>query len=53
MGLLTYIEKNVFNGKNTSSEKESSSSNREDSKENSPVAESSWDNWKPVISVVR
>ncbi|XP_060561318.1 CCR4-NOT transcription complex subunit 10-like, partial [Ruditapes philippinarum] len=52
MGLLTYIEKNVFNGKNMSAEKESSSS-KEDSKEGSPTSESSWETWKPILSVFK
>ena len=51
MGLLTYIEKNVFNGKNMSSDKEGSGS-KDDSKEGSPTTESSWETWKPILSVV-
>lgn len=53
MGLLTYIEKNVFSGKNMSTEKEGSGAAKDDSKESSPVTESSWENWKPVLSVFK
>ncbi|XP_052230090.1 CCR4-NOT transcription complex subunit 10-like isoform X2 [Dreissena polymorpha] len=49
MGLLTYIEKNVLNGK-IPTEREGS---REDSKEGSPGSESSWENWRPMLSVFK
>ena len=51
MGLLTYIEKNVLNGRITT-EREGG---RDDGKEGSPTAstESSWENWRPMLSVVR
>lgn len=54
MGLLTYIEKNIFNGKLTSVDKDGalSAGSKDDSKEGSPV-ESSWENWRPMLSVFK
>ena len=48
MGLLTYIEKNIFSGKNSGGDekKEGNSGGRE---EGSPEG---WDNWRPMLSVV-
>ena len=47
MGLLTYIEKNILNGKI------SAEPARDDGKEGSPSSETSWENWRPMLSVVR
>ncbi|XP_052817099.1 CCR4-NOT transcription complex subunit 10-like isoform X2 [Mya arenaria] len=50
MGLLTYIEKNVLNGRITT-EREPG---REEGKEGSPSnTESSWENWRPMLSVFK
>lgn len=46
MGLLTYIEKNILNGKI------SAEPAKEEGKEGSPGSETSWENWKPMLSVV-
>ena len=50
MGLLTYIEKNVLNGR-ISVEREPGQG---EGKEGSPSStESSWENWRPMLSVVK